>query len=160
MAFYSDELNRAIQMRRTFLVLRQGVEYILTDYPDLTDDGSIEVLLYCMSIADLKPDVIEVMAKSLWESQDDPWKSTWESEKHTIDFFKRRVAYYKSERRHLALEPKYTPMKIYNTFFLNPLTKDTDDLSDFDGDIFKLMRFEYALKSLDKFMKEIIKEEL
>ena len=154
-----NELNLAPDLSKNnelenklFAIAQQGVKYIESSFKKLPKDGYAEALIYCSSILvnlgtnhknKIDLDIFEdryfllLHDEVLYHSNVDD----------IISYINKRVEFYTDQEMKLRSNPHYyTPMFIYNAFYMNPGCDAPDQLSSFSEDPGALMMLQYALE--------------
>ena len=148
---YDREENRLIALAE------EGVDFISTNYKPLNDQGRTEALIYCTTCLinlptnykneldlDKKEDRYFLLLhdKVLCDEIDD-----------VPAFINSRIGFYNEQKRKLANSPMYTPMFIYNAFYMNQFCEHPEILRDFTESPIELIMMNAVLKELDRFFE-------
>ena len=119
---------------RAIKTIMSQVGYLSDTFQPLDDDGKLEALLLCTSMAftygHLDKNTQQEIIRAL--------VSTAEAEH---DFINNRIAFYTSEIRKVTQNRNYSPMALYNVIYVHPLCDDPHDLSNANTDIASHMLF-------------------
>ncbi|MBR5631503.1 MAG: hypothetical protein IKW82_07655 [Bacteroidales bacterium] len=143
------EENRLIELAE------EGVDFISNNYKRLDKYGRKEALIYCTTcLIDLPTDYENELDM---DKKEDRYflllhdKVICEKIDDTPGFINSRIEFYNEQKRKLAESPMYTPMFIYNAFYMNQLCEHPEILKEFNESPVELIMMNAVLDDLDKF---------
>jgi len=145
---------------------QMGVDFMSENYKTLTRKGRQEALIYCSTcIIELPTDcdditTLDVNVKGnrylllLHDKIEDVQVD------RRSEFINSRVRFYRQQKEKLEREPLYTPMFIYNAFYLNPLCDNPGHLLTFNEPPTELFALSLKLSRLSEIFQEVKQEYL
>lgn len=70
------------------------------------------------------------------------------------DFINSRIKFYNEEKAKMKIQPNYTPMFIYNAFYMNPMCDEPGVVTEFEESPLELLMFSGVLTKLQQFIAE------
>lgn len=160
-----EELNLAPDLsqnnnieNRLYNLAKECVSRLSKEFKPLGDIGRSEALLFFSTLIvdmgmiknEIDLDVMEDKYKLLlcddvicdFDSDD------------IFDFLNKRVAFYKQQYRRIKEESHYTPMFIYNAFYMNPGCEHPEILKDFSESPFTLLELQIKLFELEAYINQ------
>lgn len=165
-----EELNLAPGLSRNnelenklFSIAKEGVSMIETSFKTLPKGGYAEALIYCSSIlVDLGTEHENSIDLDLF---DDRYFLLLHDEilchssvDNVIEYINNRVKFYNEQEMKLNSSSSFTPMFIYNAFYMNPGCDSPDRLNNFDESPIALMAMRAILIQTKQMMKKKAKE--
>lgn len=145
---FDREENRLIK------IAERGVERLNSTYKSLSKDGKSEALLFCTTcLINLPTDYDNTLDL---DKKEDRYFLLLHDKivPDSIEFLNSRIRFYENERKKLRTQSNYTPMFIFNAFYLNPMCEHPEKLSDFHESPMELLLFQAALTDLQLFLEE------
>lgn len=126
----------------------KGVDFINMNFKLLSDKGRSEAFLFCSSFLvnfDTEQDYNNDI--DIIENKFSPkYKAYFKNKNIDVrQFVESRVFFYPDEIKTMSSSSYYTPMLIYNAFYINPLTEHPDKLDDFKESPKTLFEFQVTL---------------
>ena len=156
-----EELNLAPDIsqldreeNRLIRIAERGVERLNATYKSLSKKGKSEALLFCTTcLINLPTDYDNTLDL---DKKEDRFFLLLHDKivPDNIEFLNSRLRFYTNERKKLRTQSNYTPMFIFNAFYLNPMCEHPDKLSDFHESPMELLMFQAALTDLQLFLDE------
>lgn len=147
-----SQLDR--EENRLIAIAERGVKRLSSTYKPLSNDGWSEALIFCTTcLIDLPTDYDNTL--DLEKKEDRYFLLLFDKiipEK--VEFLNSRIRFYTEERNKLRTQSHYTPMFIYNAFYMNPMCEHPKILSEFHESPMELLLFQAALTDLELFLKE------
>lgn len=156
-----EELNLAPDIsqldreeNRLIRIAEKGVERLSSTYKTLSEDGKSEALLFCttclISLPTNYDNTIDL------DKKEDRYFLLLHDKilPDSIEFLNSRIRFYTDERKKLSTESHYTPLFIYNAFYMNPMCEHPELLSEFNESPIELLLFYAALTDLQLFLEE------
>lgn len=144
--------------RRLFKLAKTCVDRLSNEFKPLSDVGRAEALLF---FSTLIVDLGEFKNELDMDNMEDKYKLLLQDEVFTefdiddiFDFLNSRKHFYIYQYRKLKIERMYTPMFIYNAFYMNPGCEQPDYLTDFNESPFVLLGFQAVLYELEGFIND------
>ena len=156
-----DELNLAPDIsqldreeNRLIKIAERGVERLNSTYKALSKDGKSEALLFCTTcLINLPTDYDNTL--DLDKTEDRYFLLLHDKIiPDSVEFINSRIKFYTNERKKLQTQSHYTPMFIFNAFYLNPMCEHPEKLSKFNESPMELLLFQAALTDLQLFLEE------
>ena len=146
---------------RLISLAEEGVNFISKHYNYLNEYGCVEALLYCTTcLINLPTNYENELDMDVKEDRyflllhDRVIFKTGSRIENVASFINSRIDFYNEEKRKLANSPYYTPMFIYNAFYINPLCEKPGVLNDFSEPPFELFRLQEVLQNLEQFFRK------
>lgn len=156
-----DELNLAPDIsqldreeNRLITIAERGVERLSSTYKSLSEDGRSEALLFCTTcLINLPTDYDNTLDL---DRKEDRYFLLLHDKiiPDSVDFLNSRIEFYTDERKKLRSQSHYTPMFIFNAFYMNPMCEHPEILSEFKESPMELLLFQAALTDLQLFLEE------
>jgi hypothetical protein len=156
-----EELNLAPDIsqldreeNRLIKLAEKGVERLNSTYKSLSEDGRSEALLFCTTcLINLPTDYDNTLDL---DKKEDRYFLLLHDKicPDSVEFINSRIKFYTNEKEKLRTQSHYTPMFIYNAFYMNPLCEHPDKLSEFHESPIELLRFQVILTDLQLFLAE------
>ncbi len=156
-----DELNLAPDIsqldreeNRLITIAERGVERLSSTYKSLSEDGRSEALLFCTTcLINLPTDYDNTLDL---DRKEDRYFLLLHDKiiPDSVDFLNSRIKFYTDERKKLRSQSHYTPMFIFNAFYMNPMCEHPEILSEFKESPMELLLFQAALADLQLFLEE------
>ena len=142
---------------KLFAIAKQGVDLIQSSFRSLSDDGYAEALIYCSSyLIDLGTEHKNEIDLDIFEDRyfllladEVMYKSRVQD---TIEYINSRVGFFNEQERKLKESPNYTPMFIFNAFYLNPGCESPGAMRSFPESPFTLIQLHAVLKNVKEYM--------
>ena len=143
---------------RLFKLAKTCVDRLSKEFKPLSDVGRAEALLF---FSTLILDLGEFKNELDMDKMEDKYKLLLNDEVFTefdvndiFAFLNSRKKFYTYQYRKLKRERMYTPMFIYNAFYMNPGCEQPDYLSDFNESPFVLLGLQAQLYELESFIND------
>lgn len=156
-----EELNLAPDIsqldreeNRLIKIAERGVERLNSTYKSLSKDGESEALIFCTTcLINLPTDYENTLDL---DKKEDRYFLLLHDKivPDNIEFLNSRIKFYTNERKKLRTQSNYTPMFIFNAFYMNPMCEHPDKLSDFHESPMEILMFQAALTDLQLFLEE------
>lgn len=155
----APDLSKNNELENKLLgVAKQGALMIQLYFKKYPRGGYAEALIYCSSIlVDLGTEHQNEIDLDIFE---DRYFLLLHDEVNynsdvpdVIDFINKRVEFYNEQERKLKDSPMFTPMFIYNAFYMNPCCDSPDVLQDFNESPFTLMKLKAVLNETKAMME-------
>lgn len=156
-----EELNLAPDIsqldreeNRLIKIAEKGVDRLSSNYKSLSEDGKHEALLFCTTcLINLPTDYENTLDL---DKKEDRYFLLLHDKivPDSVNFINSRIKFYTNERNKLLTQSHYTPMFIYNAFYMNPMCEHPEQLSEFNESPLELLMFQAALTDLQLFLEE------
>lgn len=156
-----DELNLAPDIsqldreeNRLIKIAERGVERLSSTYKSLSENGKSEALLFCTTcLINLPTDYDNTLDL---DKKEDRYFLLLHDKivPDSSEFLNSRIKFYTDEREKLRTLSHYTPMFIFNAFYMNPMCEHPEILSEFHESPMELLLFQAALTDLELFLEE------
>lgn len=165
-----EELNLAPDLSKNnelenklLAIAKQGASMIQSSFKRFPRGGYAEALIYCSSI------LVDLGTEHQNEIDLDNFEDryflllhdevTYNSDvSDAIGFINKRVGFYKEQERKLKASPMFTPMFIYNAFYMHPCCDSPDVLHEFNESPFTLMQMKAVLNETKAMMERKARE--
>lgn len=165
-----EELNLAPDLSKNnelenklFSIAKEGVSMIESSFKTLPKGGYAEALIYCSSIlVDLGTEHNNSIDLEIFEDRyflllhDEILCHS--SVDNVIEYINNRVEFYNEQEMKLSSSSNFTPMFIYNAFYMNPGCDSPNRLKNFDESPMVLMAMRTILNKTKQMMKNKAKE--
>lgn len=156
-----EELNLAPDIsqldreeNRLIKIAERGVERLNSTYKSLSKDGKSEALIFCTTcLINLPTDYDNSIDL---DKKEDRYFLLLHDKivPDNIEFLNSRIRFYTNERKKLRTQSHYTPMFIFNAFYMNPMCEHPEKLTDFHESPMELLMFQAVLTDLELFLEE------
>ena len=141
-----------------FGLAKECVSRLSNEFKPLTPTGEAEALLFFSPIVVLLPELSSNMLMNNMEERYmfllcDAIKPIFDIDDF-YDFANNRVEFYEDQYYKVKREKFYTPMFIYNAFYMNPGCEEPDKLSEFNESPIVLLNLQAKLYELELYIKE------
>lgn len=144
---------------RLLALAEEGVDYISSEYKQLSDTGRIEALIYCTTcLIDLPTNYRNELNLNKKEDRyflllhDKIMFNKCNNIDDVVAFINSRINFYKEQKQKLAESSMYTPMFIYNALYMNPLCEHPEILKEFKESPIEMFLMNTVLKRLNQFL--------
>lgn len=143
---------------KLFNIAKQGVIFIDENFKQLSSKGYNEAMIFCSIFLvnmgtphsnTLDMDSIEDRYFLLL------YDYIFDNNIDVIPFIDSRINFYQSEFKKLRSSPVHSPMFIYNTFYMNPYTKNPRDLHEFYESPVTLLKMQEILYKTISYMDKL-----
>ncbi|MBD5293832.1 MAG: hypothetical protein HDR75_04465 [Bacteroides sp.] len=143
-----NEENRLIK------IAERAVDRLSSTYKPLSEDGKSEALIFCTTcLIDLPTNYDNSI--DLDKKEDRYFLLLHDKVMpKNVEFLNSRIRFYTDEQNKLRTQSHYTPMFIYNAFYMNPMCEHPEKLSEFKESPMELLIFQAVLTDLQLFIKE------
>lgn len=145
--------HNEVEAQRLWNLAKETVDLISNEHKKLSDKGRLEALLYCTAYLFENPSVSKLENPvEIFVGQ----HLAHELDKYSVlnnDFYGKRIDFYQEEIAKLSNDPYYSPMFIYNAFYLNPLCENPRNMLD-DFPVLEVMTFDLFLKVVNNHLNE------
>lgn len=139
---------------RLIALAERGVEYINDTFRPLCNDGWSEALIFCTTcLIDLPTDYGNTLDM---DKKEDRYYLLLHDKiiPDSSDFINSRIKFYNEEKAKMKIQPNYTPMFIYNAFYMNPMCDEPGVVTEFEESPLELLMFSGVLTKLQQFIAE------